>query len=144
MTKENSARWLKDMLKNFDLPMEHYQAALEMAIQALEQQPCEDAVSRKAILEHEEPMYDNYENYEYAVKSEYIESLPSVQLKSSWIPVSEKLPDMGKYVLCSVNKIYESDLEVIITQFHNEGWWTDGRIKAWMPLPKPYKTESEE
>ena len=58
-----------------------------------------------------------------------------------WIPVSERLPDMGKYVLCSVDKnhVYESDLEVIITQFRNEGWWTDGRIKAWMPLPKPYK-----
>jgi len=63
------------------------------------------------------------------------------QYEPKWIPVTEKLPDMGKYVLCSVNKInvYESDLEIVIVQFHNEGWWTDGRIKAWMPLPKPYK-----
>lgn len=67
------------------------------------------------------------------------------KIDDKWIPVSERLPDMGKYVLCSVDKnhVYESDLEVVITQFRNEGWWTDGRIKAWMPLPEPYK-ESEE
>jgi len=38
MTKEQSIKWLKDMLKNFDLPQEQYQTALEMAIKALEQE----------------------------------------------------------------------------------------------------------
>lgn len=50
MTKEQSIKWLKDMLKNFDLPQEQYQIALEMAIKALEQEPCEDCISREQVF----------------------------------------------------------------------------------------------
>lgn len=76
----------------------------------------------------------------YGALKRCVEEQPTIK-KGEWIPVSERLPDMGKYVLCSVDKnhVYESDLEVVITQFRNEGWWTDGRITAWMPLPEPYK-----
>ena len=47
MTREQAIKWLKDMLKNFDLPQEQYQTALDMAIKALENighlpdRPCE-------------------------------------------------------------------------------------------------------
>lgn len=37
MTREQAIKWLKYMLKNFDLPQEQYQTALDMAIKALEQ-----------------------------------------------------------------------------------------------------------
>lgn len=37
MTRKNATKWLKDMLKNMDLPQEQYQIALEMAIKALQE-----------------------------------------------------------------------------------------------------------
>ena len=36
MTNENARKWLSDMLKNFDLPQEQQQTALEQGIKALE------------------------------------------------------------------------------------------------------------
>ena len=50
MTNEQAVRWLKDLLKS-DLPMEQYQTALENGIEALGQEPCEDAISRDMALE---------------------------------------------------------------------------------------------
>ena len=66
------------------------------------------------------------------------------KIDNKWISVTERLPDPDEYVLCSVNKLYESDLEIIIAQFHDEGWWKNGRIKAWMPLPEPYKADKKD
>ena len=37
MNNEQANKWLKDMLKNFDLPQEQQQTALERGIKALEQ-----------------------------------------------------------------------------------------------------------
>ena len=61
-----------------------------------------------------------------------------------WIPVSEKLPEYDKEVLCFL----ESD-EMAVLYLKNE-WgqdiWVDGslgtgcyEVIAWMPLPNPYK-----
>ena len=94
MTKEEAIRLIKDHIDTYvvchgeedtvAVSIDNVDVeAFDMAIKALEQQPCEDAVSRQALLDHEEPMYDNYDNYEYAVKSSYIKDLPSVQPKSS-------------------------------------------------------------
>lgn len=68
-----------------------------------------------------------------------------------WIPVSEKLPENKTYVLTTIkvpNRIahtrsgwYEGGF------FHNDNGdvWraTDMEVIAWMPLPEPYKEESE-
>lgn len=71
--------------------------------------------------------------------------------KTKWIPVSEKLPENKTYVLTTIkvpNRIvhtrsgwYEGGF------FHNDNGdvWraTDREVIAWMPLPEPYKAESE-
>ena len=83
-----------------------------------------------------------------------------------WIPVSERLPEIKQHVLLScygqviygrmisedgnsgypVFEICDSVGEkrpiVLETTVHSE--YTTSRIKAWMPLPQPYKTESED
>lgn len=73
---------------------------------------------------------------------------------SSWIPVSERLPKESGYYLVNV---YIEDCcfsEVSICWFaHSDdysitaGEWRecadDELVTAWMPLPEPYKAESE-
>ena len=63
--------------------------------------------------------------------------------KGEWIPVSERLPEIGDTVLCSVKTpecIYH---HIIICKYCAEDFWKDGTIRAWQPLPEPYKAESE-
>lgn len=85
---------------------------------------------------------------------------------SMWIPVSERLPELKQHVLlsCYGRVIYKRMISedgnsgypvfeicysvgdkrpvVLETTVHSE--YTTSRIKAWMPLPKEYKAESEE
>lgn len=60
-----------------------------------------------------------------------------------WIPVSEMLPEKYTYTLwCASSGYVRSD-------YFNGEFWEDAKkycyeIIAWMPLPEPYKAESEE
>ena len=70
--------------------------ALEMAIKALEQQPCEDAVSRKVALDSLEEL-DWDTTYERSQVEEMLKSLPSVtpiRPKGKWI---EKVDEETAY-----------------------------------------------
>ena len=60
---------------------------------------------------------------------------------SEWIPVSERLPEWGERVLTIDN---DGDYEInhIMDDEYDE-WFYDYDIIAWMPLPEPYKAESE-
>lgn len=60
-----------------------------------------------------------------------------------WNPVSERLPDFNDIVLASTDSDYD-ELRVILTVYSGEEFWFNGKIKAWMPLPEPYKVESED
>ena len=81
-----------------------------------------------------------------------------------WIPVSERLPEVNQRVLVTsysrvcyammisadgnsgypIFRLQDSLNERVIceTTVHSE--FTTSRIKAWMPLPEPYKAESED
>ena len=59
---------------------------------------------------------------------------------NKWIPVSERLPDFNDIVLASTDSDYD-ELRVILTVYSGEEFWFNGKIKAWMPLPEPYKAE---
>ena len=70
-----------------------------------------------------------------------------------WIPVSERLPDTDDEVLCWYEYYHWSQEKILpeygIGQFFDDRWFgevsvgKDIRVIAWMPLPKPYKAESE-
>lgn len=52
--------------------------ALDMAIKALEQQPCEDAISRKAMLDYQQYLHGKMSNEENHKLWEFIKNSPSV------------------------------------------------------------------
>lgn len=71
------------------------------------------------------------------------ENIKALEQELKWIPVTERLPDnSGRYWVnyslgyVGIAHYYESVLKW--------GCTTTERIVAWMPLPKPYKAESEE
>lgn len=77
---------------------------------------------------------------------EYIESLPSAQ---QWIPCSERLPDLeeevlvdyhGRVRLASLTKNDEEYPWYFIVSRFNAKLET---VKAWMPLPSPYREEAK-
>jgi len=80
----------------------------EFAIEALEQEPCEDTISRQAVLEGK-VIHQSCDGVEiinsYAVPVEYIEQLPAVtpQPKTGhWINegfLSSKCSECGKYAI---------------------------------------------
>lgn len=109
-------------------------------------QPCNDCISRQAALDINENHHGQMPNHVNHEIWNEIKALPSVtpKKKTCWIPVNERLPEIGIDVLAC-------DIEGIIYMCHrtphdNYFYAWGCKIKdiiAWIPLPKPYKTESE-
>lgn len=69
---------------------------------------------------------------------ECFEVLPSAQPEQRWIPVTERLPDDGLY-LVTTSKGY-TQVHVFSHNGNSEEYWMRCN-KAWMPLPEPYRGE---
>lgn len=82
-----------------------------------------------------------------------IADLPSAQ---QWIPCFEKLPEENEMVLISAKYIGHLSQNAPYVEegfFTHDGWYSAygddysellAKVVAWMPLPKPYKGESDE
>lgn len=126
-----------------------------------EQEPCEDAISRQAVLN----IIDS--DWKYEGMEEYINELPPVtpQPKTGhWIPVSERMPEEHEWMGTKKFGTTISD-EVYVMLENSEGRrytqhlsFQNGKLStadqsrldaifkggtpiAWMPLPKPYKPQ---
>lgn len=145
------------------------QNAFKLAIKALEQQPSEDCISREEAIRVAEQ--GQIQGYEWQFKK--LCNLPPVTPKTEWIPVSERLPEELEPVnITWVNHNPESyyadikDKPFTATGVYFNGqwyWWStlctdilaeyshnyddiiddDIEIRAWMPLPEPYKEVDE-
>ena len=83
-----------------------------------------------------------------------IEALPSAQPEQRWIPVTEKCPEIGQIVLCSLKaRHYYGRIHVCkycaADKYYDHpyfDWSHNGfpDVVAWMPLPEPYYPEGEE
>ena len=113
-----------------------------------------DLISRKRVLKAIEKLHV----YGFATLDEdkvikTINKLPSVTPKENtgWIPVSERLPEDKTYVLTTIkvpNRIAHARSGWYDGGFFmndNGDTWraTDIEVIAWMPLPEPFKAESE-
>ena len=117
-------------------------------------EPCEDVVSREAVLDKKWELYDSYAGkYIQVVDVGDIEELPSVTLapkEDKWIPCSKKMPKQNEYVdhVCKYYLIQDEYGDMYIAHYTNVGWIPieslhaiETKVVAWMPLPKKYKTE---
>ena len=147
MTREEAIKAIQDFRNDYDSNGSGYfDEALEMAIKALEQEPCEDAISRQAMLEYQHCLYGKMPNRENHKLWKFITELPSVTTPTTkWIPVSERLPEENKDVLIDIKEGEEHTF--FVTRLVDVTYWIhlgrDVNVVAWMPLPEPYKVESE-
>ena len=61
---------------------------------------------------------------------------------SEWIPVNERLPEIGQKVLVSTKRTVFTQVFKGVYSEPNVWHWEHNSIKeitAWMPLPEPYK-----
>jgi hypothetical protein len=157
MTHDEMIDALKGLVfGTFDRTTAKEREALDMAIQALEQEPCEDTVSREAVIAlAKEECETAIIPYKRFVKG--VNALPPVTPKQRWIPVSERLPEDGRPVL-----IYAWNVHHVIARYDEfrtangykktwvtaDAWNGNTEIKheviAWMPLPEPYKEGESE
>lgn len=156
MTREEELDWLCRlrseiyvyMPKEWLIPMNN---ALDMAIKALEQEPCEDCISRAETLEKFRPKGIADELWKECHEYKVIASMPSVQPKTKWIPLRWDIEGIscdipweldGKWLLFTNGKYVSIERIKKDAQDH---FWPEGQIFeledaiAWMPLPKPYK-----
>lgn len=104
----------------------------------------EDCISRQAVLDEINRIgIKAFETYnDYSELYDFVDGLPFVtpKEKTGWIPISERLPEIGTDVLTC-------DMEGIIylshrTPHNNYFYAWGDKIKdiiAWMPLPAPMK-----
>lgn len=163
MTREEA----KQIISDIDHAWRHFSqkeyVALGMAIKALEQELCEDAISRREVLD----VIDR-ELFKWDVIDE-VRKLPPVtpQPKTGWIPVSKRMPEEHEWIGTKRFSTTKSD-EVYVTfetpkgeRFTKNLSFQNGKLSmvdqqtinvickgsvpvAWMPLPTPYKGEREE
>lgn len=127
-------------------------------IKALEQEPCEDAVSRKDCINAIENTDCELSPQAWKEITNNIMSLSPATPTEKWIPISERLPkpqreigseDFSDWVLVSIRiNPYQSIVCSAYYCFSEKKWYMErfgcGKIVAWMPLPKAYKAESED
>lgn len=99
----------------------------------------------------------NYEQGNMGEQKEALDHAIKALEQTKWIPVSERLPEERNYYLITVEidgmngckPYYEiqtswySDKQFVV-EYKGDGLIARRRVIAWMPLPEPYKAESED
>lgn len=83
-----------------------------------------------------------------AIKKDFMDEINAIPHAQRWIPVSERLPEPGQFVIVTVERTYSDGKTALLVDnsihYSTTGWWSDTsdtRTLAWMPLPEPYKGE---
>jgi hypothetical protein len=129
-----------EIQKMQELEQAEIQKAYELG--KAEMQPCTDAISRQAVLEIIRKCHcEEWIKADIGAPIEALSPVTPAEKVGQWIPVSERLPEMGVRVLCAC----QADLYDVL-KLTPEGWFYDTRhtymfgfVRAWMPLPEPYK-----
>lgn len=78
-------------------------------------------------------------------------AIEALEQEPKWIPVSERLPEDNELVLFSTKtdrvfegRFFSDNTDRQWYSFRDETFAWNNVVLAWMPLPEPYKAESEE
>lgn len=165
--KENYENLGKSDAEEFE---KDFNEILNLAAKALEQEPCEDAISREDALMCMTGEYIADMSYKpediISKHIKRIRALPPVTPTHKWIPVKFRpltdeeqeeypdycymadcqMPDDGEEILVSTKsgRVEKDECRFDDGYYLDSGsdWQTD--IVAWMPLPKPYKPQESE
>lgn len=100
----------------------------------------DDLISRQAAIEAVGEVHPLDYNAQSTVNR--IKKIPSAQ---EWIPVSERMPEVGHNVLIAVDDGYVAEgCRAVDNTWVQYRWSTvlsEDKVIAWMPLPKPPKEE---
>ena len=150
MTRVEAINYFKgSMAIGEDDDIRHHNEVLEFTIKTLEQEPCDDTVSREAVKElfQEGSVMGMY----YFLGIDKLPSVTPTRKKGKWISCDEKLPKPNELV-DNVRKYYliqDEYGDMCVARYTKKGWhpieslfFLDD-VVAWIPLPKEYKAELE-
>lgn len=74
-----------------------------------------------------------------------IDELENEIQKPKWIPVSERLPEDKQGCIVTVQGDSKTFIDIVTyyAEEHSFLYYEECNVLAWMPLPEPYKPESE-
>lgn len=101
----------------------------------------DDLISRQAAIE-EYASWTPIDEYERRISKAIIDTLEKLPKAQRWIPVTERLPEDDRKVLCQT--VTKKGIVNFVIGYHYGGGWACGmnsNVVAWMPLPEPWKGE---
>lgn len=154
-TLERMKTWSKDLSDN---EIE----AIAYALKTLNQEPCEDTISRQAVIDGiNKYFHDEYyqrtsiQDCRDCLIEDVIKNLPSVTPAQEWIPCSERLPEKNTAVLTYVSTGPSETYCLAYWNDVRDGWeeWIGYeliekdrgyKVLAWMPLPGSYDGDKKD
>lgn len=152
---------LMSRIQPMDYTLGEYEEMTKPLDREVEQEPCEDAISRQATVEFLEKHAEIYEDVRvkmgFKASASLINNrnnLPPVTPTQNWIPTSERQPEEnGNYLAFYRSSDGTAALKFVMVDHCDAGggWLHEEsgkksykKVIAWMPLPEPYKAGSEE
>ena len=128
--------------------LDMFDEAIDMAIEALKQEPCENAISRADVKKY---LSAPDANGDRVIYEDDLDLLPPINPQEpKWIPISEKLPKDNSRVLVTV-QVENREPKVRSGYYYKNGhfhidngdsWESkDKELVAWIPLLQPYLPE---
>ena len=159
MTREEKIKGLyslKEYLIENPIELEGHKSLpitlIDYAIEALEQEPTTkndlgvDYISRDDVLKImrvNQLIHDG--EWAMRLSMNEIKDLPSILPQNpKWIPVTERLPEEKGLYLVSVKNDHNRRYSKTCWFHGGDNWFARQDVLAWMPLPQPYKAESED